>query len=106
MAVSYIVGILPPSNIEKDVSVIQNRIFERWGNPSSLALPVFIPVAAPLKEKDTKSAVQVIQGLKRGFTIEIADFTVINKTFIYLNVGSGGNWAYLRNKILSLAPTC
>jgi hypothetical protein len=61
----YLLAIRPPGNVEAEISLIQNKVYQEYSCPSALALPPLIPVSYQ-KELPGEDKLDLIVGTYPG----------------------------------------
>ena len=69
-----VAALLPPSNIERIVSRLQETIYSSFGTISAMALPVMIPLGFIPTAVSPESFRQVLNDAREGFSIHSARY--------------------------------
>ena len=88
-----VAAIIPPSNVDHEVTQIQKRILQLWGCASCMALPPLIPVCALPHQTTGDDFRALMQGAIPDFGITIGTYVVV-EDHVFLETHCSRSGAY------------
>lgn len=91
-------AILPPSNVSREITLLQKILFSKYGLISAFALPPLIPLGyhpISFSEQDFSHATAHIT---HAFRVSLGQFC-LEKNSLFISVNTNGEWQTLRQQL-------